>query len=509
MATAKINVSMPIIGLSTGKPGEFIDKRSTPDCKNVEFSRFTISKRVGELPLGDSANQRILALGELERATTRYIFRIGTTKFEEYTAGAWTSRANAALTGSESEVVDYTFPLLSSQKILVYTNGIDAIRKWTGTGNDANLGGTPPIAKYVLAFGPYLVLAYVYDSGNPRESRVQWCDTGLIETWAGGNAGFVDLIDDQQNITGLALYSDGITVHKDNCIYVGYLVTTSEVFRFDRRNTGVGAVAAATIKNLPDGRQIFLARDGIHVFNGVTAPLLDADIMDDIREMANPQYIYKATAKLVPEKDEYWVALPQGAQTEPETVYKYNYRTGQVHRDERSGLTTFGAFQATDQITIDEISTAIDAYPYRFDDVVNLALAPTVSFGHSDGTVTKRGGVFNDNDVAIDGYWVSKDFTGEDYGLEDPGILIRWNGMEVWAKGTAVTVSYSTDGGTSWTTIKALTLSGDYPSDSAPARLYFDVVSSKIRFRFQNTADNSYFALKQFIPRGTMREARQ
>lgn len=509
MPQAKINVAMPIIGLSSGRPGEFIDKRATPDCQNVEFSRFTIAKRIGEAIMGTSANERVLALAELKRGASRYVVRVGLTKFEEFSSGVWTSRANAPLTATATDVVDYTFPVLSGQKVLVYTNGIDAIRKWTASGNDADLGGSPPEAKYVLAVGPYLVLANVIDTGNNFYSRVQWSDTGDIEEWSTGNAGSTDLIDDQQDITGIALYSDGMTVHKENAIYVGYLVSTSEVFRFDRRNTGVGTVAKNTIQNLPDGRQVFLSRDGIHVFNGVTAPLLEADIMDEIRDGANPQHIYKATSKLVREKDEYWVAVPIGSQTEPETIYKYNYRTGQVHKDVREDLSCFGEFEATNQLTWDDISTPWDAYPARWDDVINLNLAPTVSFGHSDGVVTKRQGIYNDNDVAISSFWASKDFTAEDYGLDDPGILMRWQGMEVWAKGTTADVDYSTDGGTTWVPIDSLSLGSDYPSDSNPAQLYFDVVSSRIRFRFSNDTDDSYFALKQFMPLATKRESRR
>jgi hypothetical protein len=511
MPSAKLNVPMPVAGLSTGKPSEFIDNRATPDCQNVEFSRFAIAKRIGESLMGTSANERILALAELQRGTSRYFVRIGLTKFEEFSSNTWTSRANAPLNATEAETVSYAFPVLSGQKILAYTNGIDNIRKWTSSGNDASLGGSPPKAKYLIAFGPYLVLLNVTDSGDNFGSRVQWCDTGNIEQWTTGNAGSTNLIDDTQDITGGSLYSDGITVHKENCIYVGYLVSTSDVFRFDRRNTGVGTVANATIQNLPDGRQIFLATDGLHVFNGVTAPLLEmeGDITYDLRDGANPQYIHKSISKLVKEKDEYWVAVPIGSQTEPETVYKYNYRTNQMYKDTRSGLSCFGAFEATNQVTWNDLATSWDALAFRWDDVINLTLAPIVSFGHSDGTVTKRQGIYNDNDEAISAYWISKDFTAGDYGLDDQGTLLRWTGMDVWAKGTSVTVSYSIDGGSTWIAIRTATLSGDYPTDASPLSFYFDVVSSRIRFRFLNDDDDSAFTLKQFMPVASVRENRR
>jgi len=71
--------------------------------------------------------------------------------------------------------------------------------------------------------------------------------------------------------------------------------------------------------------------------------------------------------------------------------------------------------------------------------------------------------------------------------------------MEVWAKGNTLKVEYSTDQGSTWTTATTLILSTDYPDDSSPLMVYFDVVSSKIRFRFSNNVASEIFQLKQFI----------
>lgn len=509
MPTKKQNIPIPTKGLERGKPGEFVNSRGTPDCQNVEISREEISKRIGESTLGITASERLLAHPELKVGTSYFLTRIGLTKFQEYASSTWTSRANAALTATAAETVDFTFPLLSAARVLVYTNGIDAIRKWTGSGNDASLGGTPPKAKYVLSFGGYLILANVTDSGTAYQSRVQWSDSGAIETWSGGNAGSTNLVDDEQDITGIELFGSGIVVHKRRSIYLGYLVTTSDVFRFDRKNA-VGTVARGTIKNVPNGPQVYLSADGIRIFNGATSDLIPCDIQDDIREGLNPQYAYKSTAVIVAEKDEYWVALPIGSQTEPETVYKFNYRTGQVYKDTRTSLTCFGLYTNTSQRTIDDVSTSMDATPGSYDDVVNLSLNPIVLFGHSDGVTTKRQAVYFDVASTIESYWVSKDFTAEDFdGVDDPGALMRWMSLQIWAKGGFVDVDYSTDGGTTWVATGRQTLSSAYPPDNAPLWAYFDVVASKIRFKFKNSIDGTSFTLKQFQIEGIPREARR
>lgn len=204
-------------------------------------------------------SERIQRYFELQVGDSTRLFRIGLTKVQilNKSTGVWASITSTPLTGVESDPVSFTFPLLSGAKIAVYTNGRDNIRKCAITGNDADLGGTPPKAKYVLAVGPYLLLAYITDGSNIYYNRVQWCDTGACETWTGGNSGSQDLIDDPEDITGVGLFGSSPTIHKTNSIYVGQLVTTSDVFRFDRKATGVGAISGNTIANIPSGEQIF------------------------------------------------------------------------------------------------------------------------------------------------------------------------------------------------------------------------------------------------------------
>jgi hypothetical protein len=87
------------------------------------------------------------------------------------------------LTGASTDVFSSAQPVLSGARVLVFTNFKDNIRKYTGTGNTANLGGSPPKAKYINEYGAYLVLAHV-DTGSAKyRMRVQWSNTGDIENW--------------------------------------------------------------------------------------------------------------------------------------------------------------------------------------------------------------------------------------------------------------------------------------------------------------------------------------
>lgn len=507
----KKGVPLPVAGLDTSKPGEYLDARSSPDCLNMELYRTTIRKRYGTVALGSSLAERVMAFSQLQISSTIYVLRVGLTKVEllDQTTNTWSSIAHSALTGTFADRFDFAFPILSGVKIMVFTNGVDAIRKYTGTGNDANLGGSPPVAQFCLAYHGYLILAYITSLGTTYTARVQWSDTGLPETWSSGNAGSVDLIEDEQDITGMSTFGDFVTIHKDNSIYVGYLVTTSDIFRFDRKATGVGAVAHETIKNIPTGEQIFLARDGIHLFNGITAPLIASPIMDEMREQMNPQYIQKSVAVIVRELDEYWVAVPIGSDTEPQTIYKYNYRTGQVYKDSRANLCALFAYTNVNQLTWDQKTNSWDSDTTRWNDVIYLALNPTVIIGDTSGVTTYRSPVYNDNAVAISSYWVSKDFSIADISQDDMGRFVRWTSIQVWAKGSSVKIEYSTDGGLTWATITTLTLASTLPADSAPLYGYFDAISTQIRFKFSNVTAAESFLLEKFIIEATPREVRQ
>ena len=277
----------------------------------------------------------------------------------------------------------------------------------------------------------------------------------------------------------------------------------------ERKNTGVGATAHMTIKNIPNGGQIFLANDGVHLFDGQNAPLVQSKIVDEIRETINPNYIKQSVGVVVRELDEYWLGVPTGDQSLPETIYKFNYRTGDWFKDYRPGTTAISTYVDTDETSWDSATGTWDAATRRWDDIVYASANPTVIFGDSTGVSTERTlGVSNDNAVAIDAYYTTKDFSAEDFGL-GTGYFIRWTGLQMWAKGDFMDVEYSVDGGANWTEVKTLTLNDDYPADGSPLMAWFDTVSTSLRLRFSNDTAGESFTIKKFYVMASQREMRQ
>lgn len=509
----QISVPIPSGGIVVDKPAEYIDIRSVSNSQNTEVTRSIVRSRIGSEDLGDSLGERILGQAELESGINTYFVRVGLTKAQVLNKSTlvWSDIDNVALNGTSDAEVSFAFPLISAARYLVYTNGVDNIRKYSGTGNDADLGGTPPKCKYLIDFKGYLVLAHVIDGGTTYFARVQWSDAGDPEQWnpVTSNAGSQDLLDDSTGITGISRFGDYLSVHKESSIYLGQLVNTSDVFNFTKREAA-GTIANGSIQNLPDGTQIYLARDGFRIFNGVTSSLIPSPIIEELRDSINPEWAQRSTSVLVKDLDEYWCGVPIGSQEEPETVYKYNYRTGEVYKDLRTGLMSMALYKKIGDDSWDSDTDTWDSDATQWDSVTDLALHKQVAFGFEDGLTTLRSSVNNDSGDAIDSIWDTKDFTIYDIDENlDLGNMIRFKGMQVWAKGTSVTIYYSTDSGTTWTLIGTVALGSDYPTDDDTDPLYFDVLSSKIRFRFRNNSVDNSWSLKQYSFSYSVRERRR
>lgn len=504
----KLVTPIPILGIDHSKPGEFVAARATTNAVNVRVRRSLIEKRPGTEAMGSTMGQRIQEILEYDDGTNTHLIRVGLTDIQQIdqTTLSWLSIAGAPLTGSIANQISYAFPLLAGQRILAYTNGRDPVRKYIGTGTDADLGGSPPVARFVFFFGGYLLLMDITDTGNHFPWRVQWCDTGDPETWSGGNAGSQELLEDSKGITGPAYFGNNyFTVHKEDAIYLGYLTDTSAVFRFDRRDTGRGAIAHRTIKTLPTGEQFFLASDGFALFNGNAAPLLEAPIIEDIRDSLNPENAYKSWAKVRRDLDEVWCGVPIGSDTEPTTIYKFNYITRQVYIDDRADVTAVGDYINTQgQPTWDSLTTTWDGWVGTWDDKRLLSLNPITVYGDSTGVTTRESINSSDNGAAISGTWDSKDFTAVDYQL-DPGLLMEWQELHLWIRGSGTASIYtSIDGGNTWVIAGSvaapgqIALSSDYPPDTSPQIVYFDRLSARCRIRVLHAGIDQSFQMKQF-----------
>lgn len=487
-------------GIDVSLPGEYIEDQSVTDAVNVNLDSGIISKRKGMTAVGETIGGTDLQIMKgifFRREDVDYNVRVGLDKIEKYNTGtdAWDDISGTTLTGDTTDLISMALPTLSGKRILCITNGIDPIQKWTGSGNTSDLGGTPPRAKFIQEYKTYLVAAHIL-GGTDIPQRIQWSDTADPENWSTGNAGAIDLIEDGKDITGMNLYGNYLAVHKETSIYLGYLISTTYIFKFDRKNTGVGTVANNSIVNLPTNEQCFVALDGIRAFNGISAPLINAPINDEIRRIINKEFAYRSWGILKKEKDEAWFGIPTGSEEVPQTIYKYNYVKQNIYKDVRSDVTACWVGSADESLTWDQMSGTWDSQDLSWNDTAVAVNADEIYFGNTLGFTYKEDVTSTDDyGNAINAYVDSKDFQA---GQED---ICRWSELQLWAKGSGtLSVEYSLDEGETWTTVSnsPVTLNAEYPTYDSPIMLYFDIVSSKIRFRFSNNTSTDTFSIKQF-----------
>lgn len=498
-------------GIAVDRPAEYLDDHSLRASYNFEIERSLITKRSGETELGDvvaGTNKEIMHGREFTSEDIKYNVRIGREKIEKYnaTTSSWDDITGASdLTGDTTDLVDTAIPMLSGKRILCITNNKDVIRKWTATGDTAALGGTPPICKFIQEYKTYLVCANI-GGGTDISQRVQWSDTADPETWTGGNTGYVDLVEDAGDITGLNIFGNYLCVHKRTSIYLGYPISSTAIFQFDRKPTGSGTIANGSVVNLPTGEQIFLASDGIRIFNGVSSNLIDAPINDEIRDELDDSLAYKAWGVLVKDKDEVWIGIPLSGSTSGEIVYKFNYVTRTLYKDTREGANCAWIGSASAGVSWDEATGTWDEQAIRWNERGLNEDSDQINIGHTDGSVTVVDETkTSDNGATINAYFVTKDFQ-----LSQQQTA-RWKCIEIWAKGGTLNVDYSIDDGDTWYSCSnsPVTLTNEFPSYTAPVKLWFDAVSSKIRFKFSNNTSNESLTIKQFIISYTAREMRQ
>jgi hypothetical protein len=129
-----------------------------------------------------------------------------------------------------------------------------------------------------------------------------------------------------------------------------------------------------------------------------------------------------------------------------------------------------------------------------------------INIGKSNGVNTKVDYIVRtDNSTAINAYFVTKDFQ------DSQNSVSRWKRMELWAKGDTVKVEYSTDAGITWieASESPYTLTNEFPDYDNPLIVYFDVIATKIRFRFTNAESNENLTIKQFTLEYISRENRR
>lgn len=326
-------------GLNTSIDSLLINDNEISGGQNSYQYNGTWKKRRGYEKLNSSqiATKDITGLYEYVQkdGTNYFIATCGTNIYKMDNSandpdGTWDSITGAATITDGSRFSFATFRDSSNNDLLLAFNGDAAPLKWTGSGNVASLGGTPPAGKYVVVAKNRVWVAGV----SAASSVLYYSNTNDCEDWAGGGTISVNL-NDGDLITGLGVikitnYSgvfERIVVFKNRSIYVINADDNDDTYwTVTRISNYVGCISHWTIKQI-DNYLLFLAKDGIYAIddNG-TLSKVSSKIDTTIKGYAS-YYFTLASAEVYRPLNQYLIALPYTGATTCTRIIPFNYLT--------------------------------------------------------------------------------------------------------------------------------------------------------------------------------------
>lgn len=490
-------VIAPAAGINQEYPPSMIADEETPRAKNVRVRGGVLFKRRGYSTLTSAsiASGPVILDGfdRLSGATTAMLATCG--GLYRYTGSAW-SQIKSGLTGA----VDGYHSACVMNDTWIYTNGVDHVQKWTGTGNASDLGGgtdyqTPAyhLCRVVSAFSDRLHLYGTNEDGTSLPFRVRWGELGKIDEFnESQGGGYYDMEGDPTGIQGAVLLGAWNAIYCGQSIWLETYVGGSVVNAFTRVIPNTGTRAPRTIVDLGN-EHIFMGADDIYRFDGARVTPIGARIRDDLYKSVARSHHIRCHAALNRDENLYYLYVPYASGDGSITrAYVYDYQQDRWTIDDASYITAAASVAMGTRKTIDELPhLPIDQMPHeRIDALGGTAGREYRLFANSSGYIFQDDfQTANDNGVAVDGDWESKDFFLDSDYIDD---YKRVQEILIEASGDAVTVSYSTDHGVSWTEATEHTLASEYTR----YRSAVDVTCRQIRLRLRNNTSGERFYVK-------------
>lgn len=245
-----------------------------------------------------------------------YVFAAGLNAISRYTSTGY-----APLVTGLTNTLGVRFSPYAS--LMLATNGTDAVKKFdpASPATMTNLGGSPPIARFIGVVGGFTVLAYA--SNIP--TRVAWSDQGNPENWTAGGASEAGVADMATggDITGFVGGEYGLIFQENRIVRMTYTATDT-IWQFDEIATDVGCIIPGTIATWGKNT-FFLSNRGFMVCDGASVTPIGAEKIDRwFLSMVNRQYLDRMSAVIDPRNSLYMLTIPSADPANTILLYSYN-----------------------------------------------------------------------------------------------------------------------------------------------------------------------------------------
>ena len=274
-------------GLNTFDPEYQSPLNQSPDLDNIVLLDKGFKKRNGDSVWNSSAmvssSTAIHGMGYIQlNAGTQFLNAIAGTKFFTDSGLSGTmADATGALTITSGQN-NLWIPIIYNNLQIWFGGAPDAPFKYSGSGNAAVLGGSPPSASN--AFGANNRIFAMNTTANP--SRIFWPVLSDPEDWTGTGSGNADVAksDGEALMAGIVTGPDTAILFKNSSTHL--MILTRQPFPIYQLQKGIGlagknayAYANGTIYIVTPGRRMKSTTDGV---NFKTYPSYIDDIWDSI-----------------------------------------------------------------------------------------------------------------------------------------------------------------------------------------------------------------------------------
>lgn len=207
---------------------------------------------VGLLDLWIGSTARSHYLLGVTSAKNIYSYNAGTRSADLFAGTVWSSPVTQA-----------SFCVLGNTAVIAVDGSGNVMKKWTGSGNVADLGGSPPQASICQT---HLGRIWTNDKTNP--DRLQYSETGQPEIWGGtGDSGAIDIgigDGDPVGITAIFPTFQGILFVAKRTKLYKISGLTPDTFDVQLVSAGIGCVGQNAVCAVDEDDVLFVSDRGIH-----------------------------------------------------------------------------------------------------------------------------------------------------------------------------------------------------------------------------------------------------
>ena len=395
-------------GMNKQKPEWMLEENEWADVLNVRFTSGSMKKCEGWSKYFASA-----LTGEVYKISPYYTYNGDSflmfhtpTKTYQLTGAATvpTDITATALNGLS------TAPVFSenAENKYIFTNGVDPVQAWSGSGNIAALSGLSgalegtsdtalSCCRCLVYFNNFLILGNTKEGGIVYPQRIRWSQVGNISKWTNetdgsGQAGYADITDGSDQIQAMCSLKNYLIVYKERSIHILSYSGGDVVFSKEPAIMEVGLIAPGAIANLGI-QHVFIGNDDIYAYDLVQPKKIGTKIAKDFFRLLDPSYKTNIVSSINKQDTEILFAFTSINSTSHtnDMALVINYQTGAWSIRELP-MTSFGEWTVSADAVWNDDEETWDEDNTMWDDSKNSTNAPVSLCGDASGYVYKMEG---------------------------------------------------------------------------------------------------------------------